>query len=551
MVSPCAALSLPAGCGLRLANGASNTPGYYLDSLPPIAETGRGSPVGMDFYDHTAFPAKYRGALFLGDWSIGVIWAARFERDGASYKTTPERFCTGTPMNVTDLAVGPDGAIYFTMGGRGTQGGVYRIRYDGKPETGNGHNQPLAAWSPQCDVVANIPDIKVLLTMSRDADPMARARSVEMLGRLGGDEVKETLLAALTDKDPFVRRRACEALIRAGIEPPVDALKPLLADEDRFLRTAARLVLQRIDPKDWAADLLQGDSDRVALEAIVALCKTNHAAAFSEPIFERLHHQSHDGDAMTQLNYLRAVELALVHCPPPRSGNVRGIAVDLLGMFPSPDSRINRELAILLTDLRREKVLDEPVHSKLLAALLADTGDRQEQIYYFYCLRLLHDGWSAEEKQNLLAWYESTRTWKGGHSFTPFLENILRDLVPALGPKDRAAVFAKVEEMPITATVLLRAAKPEQLPPATTLADLYVRLKEKGKAIQKGTELRQAVLDALSRSPDPAVQPIVRKIGDEEPAMRDAVARVLARYPSTDNYPYLLRRLGIGQPGGR
>ena len=30
-------------------------------------------------------------------------------------------------MNVTDLAVSPDGAIYFTMGGRGSQGGVYRI----------------------------------------------------------------------------------------------------------------------------------------------------------------------------------------------------------------------------------------------------------------------------------------------------------------------------------------------------------------------------------------------------------------------------------------
>ena len=43
-----------------------------------------------------------------------------------------------------------------------------------------------------------------------------------MLGRLGGDDAKAGLLAALSDKDPFVRRRACEALIRAGIEPPVD-----------------------------------------------------------------------------------------------------------------------------------------------------------------------------------------------------------------------------------------------------------------------------------------------------------------------------------------
>ena len=47
-------------------------------------------------------------------------------------------------MNVTDLAVGPDGAMYFTMGGRGTQGGVYRIRYDGPAGPAPSADQPLA-----------------------------------------------------------------------------------------------------------------------------------------------------------------------------------------------------------------------------------------------------------------------------------------------------------------------------------------------------------------------------------------------------------------------
>jgi putative heme-binding domain-containing protein len=542
----------PLGADFVWRTGAANTPGYYIDSLPPIAETGRGSPVGMDFYDHVAFPKEYRGALFLGDWSIGVIWVAHLQRTGASYTTKPEKFCVGAPMNVTDLAVGPDGAIYFTMGGRGTQGGVYRIRYDGKVSAREGPIQPLAPWSSSRDKVADIPGIKILRAMSRDSDPMVRARSVEQIGRLGGGDAKESLVAALSDKNPFVRRRGCEALIRAGIEPPVDALKPLLADGDRFLRTAARLVLQRIDPKNWANDLLQGESDLAAMEAIVALCKINHAAGYADAIFDRLHHQSHDGEVMSVLNYLRVVQLALVHCPPPRSGNVRGIAVDLFGMFPHADSQVNRELAILLTDLRREKVLDEPVHAKLLAALLADSKDREQQIHYFYCLRLLHDSWTADETQKLLAWYEATRTWKGGHSFTPFLENILRDLVPAFGPEDRALVFARASQMPMSATVLLRATRSEQLPPASTLAQMYVGLKQMPKpdagARNFGAELRQAVIDALARSPDPAVQPIVRHIGDEEPSMRDSVARVLARYPSSENYPYLLRGLESANP---
>src|SRR5262249_44519740 len=115
--------------------GAANTPNYYIDSLPPVTETGRGSPVGGEFYDHHAFPAKYRGACFLADWAMGAIWMLKPEKAGATYTGKAEKFCTGAPMNVTDLAVGPDGALYFAMGGRGTQGGVFRIVYGATPNS--------------------------------------------------------------------------------------------------------------------------------------------------------------------------------------------------------------------------------------------------------------------------------------------------------------------------------------------------------------------------------------------------------------------------------
>ncbi len=59
-------------------------------------------------------------------------------------------------MNVTDIGVAPDGSVYFTMGGRHTQGGVYRIVYTGeqaKPAEQTAQEkllswpQPQAAWS--------------------------------------------------------------------------------------------------------------------------------------------------------------------------------------------------------------------------------------------------------------------------------------------------------------------------------------------------------------------------------------------------------------------
>jgi hypothetical protein len=36
-------------------------------------------------------------------------------------------------MNLTDLEVGPDGALYCITGGRGGQSGLYRLTFVGNP----------------------------------------------------------------------------------------------------------------------------------------------------------------------------------------------------------------------------------------------------------------------------------------------------------------------------------------------------------------------------------------------------------------------------------
>ena len=38
-------------------------------------------------------------------------------------------------LPLTDAAVGPDGALYFTIGGRGAQSELYRVTYIGKEST--------------------------------------------------------------------------------------------------------------------------------------------------------------------------------------------------------------------------------------------------------------------------------------------------------------------------------------------------------------------------------------------------------------------------------
>jgi putative heme-binding domain-containing protein len=44
------------------------------------------------------------------------------------------------------------------------------------------------------------------------------------------------------------------------------------------------------------------------------------------------------------------------------------------------------------------------------------------------------------------------------------------------------------------------------------------------------------------------MQPIMRQIGDSEPALRDQVAQVLARHPSAENFSYIVRGLESANP---
>lgn len=108
-------------------------PPYACDVVAPVAPLGRGSPTGVVCYKHVQFPERYRGGLFLLDWTFGRIWFVTLERSGASYSARAEVFLESVGDNgfaPTAAAVDPTtGDLYVSIGGRGTRGAVYRIRY--------------------------------------------------------------------------------------------------------------------------------------------------------------------------------------------------------------------------------------------------------------------------------------------------------------------------------------------------------------------------------------------------------------------------------------
>ena len=149
-----------ADCGWR-SIGSGKVPTYALDSVRPTAEVHRGSPTGVEAYDHELFDASYRGGIFALDWTLGRIYLFRPQAAGASYRAEPETFLRTNgrvSFAPSDIEVAPDGSLLVSSGGRSVAGSVYRISLKKKPSIKNKTSpasllevldapEPLSAWS--------------------------------------------------------------------------------------------------------------------------------------------------------------------------------------------------------------------------------------------------------------------------------------------------------------------------------------------------------------------------------------------------------------------
>ncbi|HYE98395.1 MAG TPA: c-type cytochrome, partial [Planctomycetota bacterium] len=234
--------------------GSGKWPVHYPDSLPSTLDIGLASPTGVTFGTRAKFPAKYRRALFAADWAYGRILAVHLTPRGASYAGTFEVFLQGKPFQVTDLEIGPDGAMYVITGGRGTQSRLYRIACDGPAdETPAAVDEaaaaaralrrrlerstdleeiwphlasddrwirfaarvalerlPVGLWGPR--VLREAP-LDGLLALARSGDAAARAPLFSALGRLAWAELDEE------GRHAYLRIHAL-ALIRLGAPTP-------------------------------------------------------------------------------------------------------------------------------------------------------------------------------------------------------------------------------------------------------------------------------------------------------------------------------------------
>ena len=392
---------LVSGADYGWRQGTGKWPAWMPESLPANVNVGLGSPTAVEFGTKSNFPTKYKSALFINEWAYGRIIAVHLTPQGASYSGELEDFVRGRPLNVTDLAFGPDGNMYFITGGRKTQSGLYRVRYVGTEE----------------------PVVRDTSEKDEDPTPSAIARA---------------------------ERRQLEGFHGVVDERAIPTAWKLLGDDDPWLRHAARVAIESQPDEAWAERALNEKDTDMALTALIALARVGDSK-LQRRLLNRLAEFHFDDLAADQrLALARAYQLCFTRMGPPDANVATEITERIAVQFPSDDARVDRLTCELLVYLGWPGVVEKTLD------LLEGDRSETEKLHYLFCLRHIKEGWTMEQRKTLFHWLRRARGFAGAQYVPRFVHYIEQDCLAHLTEEQRAEVLPilamKVDEPAIDLT---------------------------------------------------------------------------------------------------
>lgn len=444
--------------------GTAKWPEYYSDSLPASVNIGIGCPTGVLFGTGAKFPAKYQKAFYILDWTYGRLIAVHLAPKGAGYTGSWENFVAPkslrggggkTPLNLTDAVIGDDGAMYFTVGGRGTQANLYRVTYKGQEPAGP----------------ADLHD-----------NNGAEARAL-----------RHKLEAYHTKEDTGA----------------VDFAWQHLNSPDHFIRYAARIAIERQPLEQWKAKALAEKEVNASLTALLALARLGGRGS-EAPLLDALTKLPplSSLDESQALEKLRVLQVAISRSGKPSGDAAAKLIAELDASYPAKSEHLNRELCQVMLALEAPNAITKTM------SLAEKAATQEEQVTYMMHLRTAKNGWTPElRKQYFSLWIKDRLNKKqpdyvtqwfadagirytDGASFPRFLANFHNDAKATLTAGEAEALA------PVVNAYVPPGAKPARRPaPATRkfvkewqTADLMPLLEQvgKGRNFAKGKEVYES-----------------------------------------------------------
>lgn len=398
--------------------GSGKFPPDYPDTLPPVLDIGPGSPTGVLFAARAAFPTRYRRAMLALDWTFGIIWAIHLAPRGASFTARREAFVTGKPLPLTDAVVGEDGALYFTVGGRGLRSALYRLRYPGA---------------------------------------ISSAPHVEDASWTAGRELRDL-------------RRRLERW-HGRVDPrALDEAWPQLDHPDRFVRYAARVAVESQPVDSWRGRALAERRPRARRQALLALARCSDRRLHA-PLLHALESLAWDrlqGDALVEA--LRTLAVACIRTGRPDPDQAGRLAQRLESRLPSGHARADAELTRVLVYLGSAAVVAKAMdliersgppqppdwagfitrndsYGAPIAKMLADPPPLRA-LHHAFVLRHARRGWTLDLRRRYFRFLNAAARHPGGASYEGFLRHMRKEALATCSDEERRELAELAGEPP-------------------------------------------------------------------------------------------------------
>ncbi len=396
------------GGELGWRSGSGNNAFASVDSQPPLVDVGPGSPTGTTMGTGAKFPASYQRAFYACDWTYATLYAIHLEPSGGGWKARKEVFAAGRPFSVTDAVVRPqDGHMYVTIGGRGGQSALYRIRYAG------GESTAPAGWF--------------------DATPEQKLRRE---------------LEAMLEKSP-----SAAALDRAW---------PLMGHADRWVRFAARTLVEHQPVESWRGRVKPAANVDLALNAATALARAGSKEDLPA-IVAATESAAKSKDPRLQQDRMRVYQVAFSRHGKPDAATAARLGKEFASRLPSGDAALDRQLALVSIFLEEstapaavlkamklaqpgpavvadpEVLARHPGYAKAAAAAMTVTPSSTRIGLAVYLCRATA-GWTPELRKEFFRFLDELGQSEGGHSLKGFVRNIRKEALAAAPESERAAL---------------------------------------------------------------------------------------------------------------